>query len=147
MLPTQPSKMWLTWSGRGPPGKLFFQGDKVEEPITPLETPPRINFMMHDRSQLSGRQGRILEGYRLISIFRESVGKKPWQCTPQIIIFYLPCLLKLFRNDAPLFFPFAKQWISKDIPSYGSQSKRYQHVAKYNCLPRKFTDASWYYVI
>ena len=32
--------------------------------------------------------------------------------------------LKLSRNDAPFFSPFAKQWISKDIPSYGSQSKR-----------------------
>ena len=28
------------------------------------------------------------------------------------------------RNDAPFFFPFAEQWIAKDIPSYGSQSKR-----------------------
>ena len=33
-------------------------------------------------------------------------------------------LLKLSRNDAPLFSPFAKQWISKDILSYRSQSKR-----------------------
>ena len=33
-------------------------------------------------------------------------------------------LLKLSRNGAPFFPPFAKQWISKDIPSYGSQSKR-----------------------
>ena len=33
-------------------------------------------------------------------------------------------LLKLSRNDAPFFLPFAKQWIAKDIPSYGSQSKR-----------------------
>ena len=33
-------------------------------------------------------------------------------------------LLKLSRNDTPFFSPFAKQWISKDIPSYGSQSKR-----------------------
>ena len=32
-------------------------------------------------------------------------------------------LLKLSRNDAPFFSQFAKQWISKDIPSYGSQSK------------------------
>jgi len=28
------------------------------------------------------------------------------------------------RNDAPFFSLFAKQWISKDIPSYRSQSKR-----------------------
>ena len=28
------------------------------------------------------------------------------------------------RNDAPFFYLFAKQLISKDIPSYGSQSKR-----------------------
>ena len=27
-------------------------------------------------------------------------------------------------NEAPIFSPFAKQWISKHIPSYGSQSKR-----------------------
>ena len=33
-------------------------------------------------------------------------------------------LLKLSRKDAPFFSPFAKQWISKDIPSYGTQSKR-----------------------
>ena len=33
-------------------------------------------------------------------------------------------LRKLSRNDAPFFPPFAKQWISKDIPSYESQSKR-----------------------
>ena len=33
-------------------------------------------------------------------------------------------ILKLSGNDAPFFFPFAKQWISEDIPSYGSQSKR-----------------------
>ena len=32
--------------------------------------------------------------------------------------------LKLSRNDAPFLSPFAKQWIAKDIPSYGSQSKR-----------------------
>ena len=32
-------------------------------------------------------------------------------------------LLILSRNDAPFFSRFAKQWISKDIPSYGSQSK------------------------
>ena len=31
---------------------------------------------------------------------------------------------KLSRNDTPFFSPFAKQWISKDIPTYGSQSKR-----------------------
>ena len=31
MLATQPSKRWFKWSGRGPPGKLFFQGDKVRE--------------------------------------------------------------------------------------------------------------------
>ena len=33
-------------------------------------------------------------------------------------------LLKLSRNGAPFFSLFAKQWISKDIPRYGSQSKR-----------------------
>ena len=33
-------------------------------------------------------------------------------------------LLKLSRNDAPFFSPFAKQWIFNDIPSYRSQSKR-----------------------
>ena len=32
-------------------------------------------------------------------------------------------LLKLSRNDASFFSPFAKQWM-KDIPSYGSQSER-----------------------
>ena len=48
------------------PGKLFFQGDRVGEPITPLETQLRIKLMMHDRSQLSRWQGRIHEGYRLI---------------------------------------------------------------------------------
>ena len=67
MLATHPSNRWFTWSGREPPGKPFFQSDKVEEPITPL----RIKFMMHDRSHLSGWQGRILEGYRLISIYKE----------------------------------------------------------------------------
>ena len=61
----------ITWSGRGPPGKLFFEGDMEGEPITPLETPLRIKFMMHDRSHLSGWQGRILEGYRLFSIYRD----------------------------------------------------------------------------
>ena len=35
-----------------------------------------------------------------------------------------PTLLKLSPNDAPFFSAFANQWISKDIPSYGSQSKR-----------------------
>ena len=33
-------------------------------------------------------------------------------------------LLKLSWNNMPFFSPFPKQWISKDIPSYGSQSKR-----------------------
>ena len=33
-------------------------------------------------------------------------------------------LLKLSRKDAPFFSSFAKQRISKDIPSYESQSKR-----------------------
>ena len=32
--------------------------------------------------------------------------------------------LKLSWNDAPFLSPFAKQWISKDIPNYRSQSKR-----------------------
>jgi len=32
-------------------------------------------------------------------------------------------LLKLSRNDRPFFSLFAKQWISMDIPSNGSQSK------------------------
>ena len=31
-------------------------------------------------------------------------------------------LLKLLGNDEPFFSPFAKQRMSKDIPSYGSQS-------------------------
>ena len=53
MLATQPSKRRFTWLGRRPPGKLFFQGDKVGEPITPLETQLRIKLMMHGRSQLS----------------------------------------------------------------------------------------------
>ena len=52
------------WASR----EIFFQGDKVGEPITSLETQLRIKLMMHDRSQLSGWQGRILEGYRLILI-------------------------------------------------------------------------------
>ena len=33
-------------------------------------------------------------------------------------------LLKLSRNNAPFFSPLAKQWISKDIPSYRSPPKR-----------------------
>ena len=52
------------WASR----EIFFRGDKVGEPITSLETQPRIKLMMHNRSQLSGWQGRILEGYRLILI-------------------------------------------------------------------------------
>ena len=47
-------------------------------------------------------------------------------------------LLKLSRNDAPFFSRFAKQWISKDIPSYGSQSKRAKIAihwfGKYLCM-------------
>ena len=59
MLATQPSKRWFTWLGRRPSGKLFFfQGDKVGEPITPLETQLRIKLMMHDRSQLCRWQGK-----------------------------------------------------------------------------------------
>ena len=54
------------WASR----EIFFRGDKVGEPITSLETQPRIKLMMHDRSQLSGWQGRILEGYRLILILQ-----------------------------------------------------------------------------
>ena len=69
MLATQSSTRWFTWLGRRPPGKLFFQCDKVGEPITPLETQLRIKLMMHERSQLSRWQGRIHEGYRLISIY------------------------------------------------------------------------------
>ena len=38
-----------------------------------------------------------------------------------LLQFLLP---KLSRNNAPFFSLFAKQWISKDIPSYGSQSER-----------------------
>ena len=59
--------MVRAWASR----EIFFQSDKVGEPITPLETQLRIKLMMHDRSQLSGLQGRILEGYRLISFYRE----------------------------------------------------------------------------
>ena len=33
-------------------------------------------------------------------------------------------LVKLLRNDALFFSPFAKQWITKDIPRYRSQLKR-----------------------
>ena len=42
--------MVRAWASR----EIFFQGDKVGEPITPLETQLRIKLMMHDRSQLSG---------------------------------------------------------------------------------------------
>ena len=41
--------MVKAWASR----EIFFQGDKVGEPITPLETQLRINLMMHDRCQLS----------------------------------------------------------------------------------------------
>ena len=32
--------------------EFFFQGDKVGEPLTPLETQLRIKLMLHDRSQV-----------------------------------------------------------------------------------------------
>ena len=52
----------------------------------------------------------------------------------------LQCLLqKLSRNEAPFLSPFAKQWISKDIPSHGSQSKRAKiaiHWFGNNLVPR-----------
>ena len=46
----------------------------------------------------------------------------PNQMDKKTLLQFLP--LKLSRNDAPFFSQFAKQWISKDIPSYSSQSKR-----------------------
>ena len=46
----------------------------------------------------------------------------PNQMDKKMLFWFL--LLKLSWNDAPFFTLFAeKQWISKDIPSYGSQSK------------------------
>ena len=45
----------------------------------------------------------------------------PNQMDKKMLLQFL--LLKLLRNDTPFFSPFAKQCISKDIPSYGSQSK------------------------
>ena len=38
--------MVKAWASR----EIFFQGDKVGEPITSLETQLRIKLMMHDRS-------------------------------------------------------------------------------------------------
>ena len=40
------------------------------------------------------------------------------------------------RNDAPFVSPFAKQWIVKDIQSYGSQSKRAK-IAIQNQMDKK----------
>ena len=42
--------------------EIFSQGDGVGEPITPIEIQLRIKLMMHDQSQLSGRQWRIHNG-------------------------------------------------------------------------------------
>ena len=44
-----------------------------------------------------------------------------------------------FWNNAPFFSPFAKQWIFKDIPSYGGQSKRAK-IATTDLVNTK-----WYY--
>ena len=49
--------------------EIFFLGGGVGEPITPHETYLSIKFMMHDRSQLSERHGRIHKGYRLFHIY------------------------------------------------------------------------------
>ena len=57
------------------------------------------------------------EGDSCFSIYQiRWIKKRPLHKWPQF-------LLKLSRNNVPLFFPFAKQWISKDNPSCGSQSK------------------------
>ena len=55
--------IYVVWNGVS--REIFFQGDRVGEPITPIEIQLRIKLMMHDRSQLSGRQWRITQGYRL----------------------------------------------------------------------------------
>ena len=49
------------------------------------------------------------------------------ECAIFILYNYPPqgqwIVVDIYR-EAKYFFPFAKQWIAKDIPSYGSQSKR-----------------------
>ena len=79
----------------------------------------------------------ILIGTILILITIFNVTASTVQPTQQLGLFWLSrCLLLVYnyplpttvvdipRRKAPFFFPFAKQWIAKDIPSYGSQSKR-----------------------
>ena len=63
MLATQPSKRWFKWSGRGPPGKLFFQGDKVRE----------------RRTREDSSSGRIM---RLVPVFTLETNN---ECLPKFV--------------------------------------------------------------
>ena len=97
--------------------KHFFKHPRYSTRALPYNYPPKGRWIVVDIYREGKRRGIYPplftdpEGDSCISIYQIRWIKN----APSIFS---------SRNDALFFSPFSKQWISKDIPSYGSQSKR-----------------------